>query len=382
MTIGWIREDAIDRFFEATETTTSNSVCLGHSCPFCDTYSPSLKALYDHLSESHSARRPTLLVAGREPLSLDVVRRRISPDDIRTFDTAQLELSLDAAPFRLGEHSQLVQALTEPGARSVVVRLKNSATGGGGLSVKSYSLGVFLPSDQELENVDRAFVRLFGTNRPHISRIPEFMSCAGGGAAESYAEALSDYVRGVLIKDQDPSTGIHGNPAGWLDAYKRAVTVLNAVERPLAVLISAIIRFALNDFSQWQNSTEFLSLDHSVRILGSLAACRDPTLELPPVQPDQYRGVCPVDAGVTRVIELSSRYSKLDRWSLIDDEEVTRLANLPELGSLDRAKVRALWSWAALRLKAREQAQEPLLQISGHDCFGNWAQNQLEGKLV
>lgn len=208
------------------------------------------------------------------------------------------------------------------------------------------------------------------------------MSCADGGAAKLYAEALSDYVRGVLIKDQDPSTGIHGTPVDWLDAYKSAVTVLNAVERPLAVLISAIIRFALNDFSQWQNSTEFLALDHSVRILGSLATCREPTLELLPVQPDQYRGVCPVDAGVSRVIELSSRYSKLDRWSRVDEEEVTGLANLRGMASLDSAKVRALWAWTALRLNAREQAQEPLLLIIGHDCFGNWAKNQLEGKLL
>jgi hypothetical protein len=382
MTIGWVREDAIERFLEGTEPslhTQSGNLQNWFECPHCGHRSTTMRALYDHLGETHVVRRPTLLLTGREPPSLEEVRRPFAVHEIEALDCDRFELSIDHGPLLNADVAMLSRAISETGMRRVEVTLASAAGRQGIAADKTYVLKVFLPTSTELAGVDRLFVNLFGAPRPHISAIPELSKAAEGKATESYAAALAEYVRGVLAKDRDPTTGIHGDPIDWTDAYKRSLRVLSLIDRPLPTLIAGIIRFSLNDFSHWRVPTEFFALDHSVRILGSLANGLEPKLEPAPVEPDHVRGVCPIDAGVSRVIELGARYSKLDRWSAIDATEASRLSELRELGAYDRAKSRALWAWAALRLGATSEAMKPLGAIQGNDTFGAWAQSQLYG---
>jgi hypothetical protein len=163
------------------------------------------------------------------------------------------------------------------------------------------------------------------------------------------------------------------------DAYKSALYNLKDINRPLAVLICGIISFALNDFSHWHQTTEFAILDYSARILGSINDGDDPTLEPVLLRPDRYIEVCPIDAGVSFVLDLAFRYSVLDRWGPIDDENARAFSDQVQLGPYDRAKVRALWAWTALRLKSFKLADEPLSALAGHDSFGPWAVKQLQG---
>lgn len=376
MTLGWIYEGARDRFFDST--LEHYAPTSDFACPHCSTRTPTSKDLYDHLYAKHSVSRPFLLIHGREPHSTDQIRAPLTPSDALAFDVEKIEMSIDNGPMKEAKISNFVVAASKAGMRKIVVTLTNFAQSGGS-NRKQYTFDVALPTLEEMLDTERRFVESFGCLHPHLNSIPNFMASTVGNASHGYAYALSEYVRGVLVKDRDPTSGAHGVSSEWPDAYKSALYILKDINRPLAVLICGIIRFALNDFSHWHESTEFAFLDYSARILGSISDGVDPKLEPVLLRPDRYIEVCPIDAGVSFVLDLAFRYSGLDRWGPIDDDNACAFSDQVQLGPYDRAKVRALWAWTALRLKSFKLADKPLSNLAGHDCFGPWAEKQLQG---
>ena len=78
-TVGWIRENDIERFLSGTSTTPGPRPPAPPSdlCPFCTSSFPTPSTLGSHLGEAHRASRPYLALEGSEPSSDDVVRNKV-----------------------------------------------------------------------------------------------------------------------------------------------------------------------------------------------------------------------------------------------------------------------------------------------------------------
>jgi hypothetical protein len=379
MTVGWIYEGDLERFFERSEKPASQpSRSLLH-CPFCGAAVPSSRELLDHLHATHTSRRPALLIAGREPGHLDSVRSRVSTQSVELIDCDHLEIAIDDAEPVRASKTELSKLLSAEGARRLTVKLSNHGSNGQHKVVESYLLRISIPPEEALEAVDKAFVQSFGKGALHIEWINTFKQHTQGWESDEYVEGLAEYVRGVLLKDGDPQTGVSGGRSDWSEAYKRSLDILLPRQRPLPTLLCGLMRFALNDFSAWSVLTGFPDLDQAHSVLGPLTDLSAP----PPVHLPEEAGkptdVCPVDAGVSCVLKLVRKYVGLTRWSLQDDEKLRLLASSTDLNAFDRAKVRALWAWSTLRLAESRAATEPLGALLGSDCFGLWASQMLEG---
>ena len=213
-----------------------------------------------------------------------------------------------------------------------------------------------------------------------LQKVGEFYETTRDGAAAEYAEALADYVRAVLLKDGDPRTGVSARLHHYHAIQARALGTLQTFERPLATLLCALIRFGLNDFSRWGEATGFTELDHAYSVLGPLAQANQVSatgLRSVSGRDSTRVFVCPVDLGSDTVTQLAKQAAKLPRWGSAADEQFSALADRASIDSFDRAKIRALWAFTALRLAADESSERALRLLDGDPTFGDWASSKL-----
>lgn len=382
MTLGWILEGDIERFYEATEPRYVQSLLTQLHCPFCSEVFESSRALQDHLHAAHATRRPALLIGGREPARIEVLRCAASDAEVHLLDCEEIQLSVDGgAPQIVTEH-ELLRLLKLDGARRLGLSLTNSGAGNGNPARKKYDLSVALPSPRDLEAADREFVATFATSSPHIAALEDFARDLRGGPAAEYVEGLVEYVRGLLIKDRDPRTGVRQSRAEWPEAYKRSLHILGGYARPLPNLLCSLIRFALNDFGDPDPRSGFPALDRNAKVFAALSQSRSPAPPMGSLRIRDAHDVCPVDAGVSRIIELTHRCGALKRWSAQDNSELEMLTSSEVLSTFDRVKAKAVWAWTAMRLGASGSAVEPLRGLLGSDIFGAWAESILDGVEV
>ena len=153
---------------------------------------------------------------------------------------------------------------------------------------------------------------------PTIFMVDEFMEEAAREDAVDYSSALGGHVLGVLVKDGDPASGVRPGLRDHRRKLNASLRTLKDFDRPLARLVSALIRFSSNDFSNTYR-TGLVALDHAnERLLPltnfadagtSLGAVRDS-----PKDAERVR-VTPIDNGCDLVIRWADRLSGLARWS-------------------------------------------------------------------
>jgi hypothetical protein len=81
--------------------------------------------------------------------------------------------------------------------------------------------------------------------------------------------------------------------------------------------------------------------------------------------------ICPLDDGVSRVLNLWQRLRDRSHWTPSLEEECRQAAGAITLDAPDREKVLALWAEAAIRASA--DAAEPLSLLSATYPFSTWA---------
>jgi hypothetical protein len=381
MTVGWIFEGDRDRFLAATEPPFQvTSHAPAYQCPFCkDTFRTS-KLLSAHLESTHIVKRPFLLMAGTEPNSEDVIRATSIVPSLEIFNCTELFAGVDGEALRRIKRSELVQMLSKLTRATVRLRLLNAGDGLTAPVTNDYQLRVVIPDEASLASIDEQFVRELGSEGVNLERVGSFYHTTRAGASAEYAEALADYVRAVLIKDGDPKTGVSTRLHHNHDIYSRALSTLQSFERPLAKLFCALIRFGLNDFTRWQETTGFEILDQAYSLLGPLAE-----FDRAPIEVRKHRSgrasarvfVCPIDVGTDSVTRFAKQAAELTRWGAAAEQQFSALAEQASISPLDRAKVRALWAATALRLGASTSAQKVLSLLDGDPTFGRWTASKL-----
>jgi len=383
-TVGWIRENDIERFLSGTSTTPGPRPAAPPRffCPFCTSSFPTRSTLGSHLGEAHRASRPYLAFGGSEPSSGDVVRNKVPHRSVHLFNVTDVSLSNDGGgSFRPIKPGKVARIISDTRSGRLSLRLENRFEAKAVPVVQTYDLRFRIYSEAQLNAVDRAFVAKLARPDPTIFMVDEFMEQAAREGAADYSSALGDYVLGVLVKDADPASGVRPGLRDHRRKLNASLRALKDVDRPLARLVSALIRFSSNDFSNTYR-TGLVALDYANECLLPLTRFADAGVSLAaerdsPKEAGRVR-VTPIDNGCDSVIRWADRLSGLARWSRAVEDGLRAETDAPSCDPLDRSKLCGLWALAALRLGKADAAREPLRLLSGNDCFGEWAEGLLE----
>jgi hypothetical protein len=378
MDVASYREDIYFRFLEGTEEVPEAIIpgSPDEICPFCGSHFENQQALLKHLSDAHRGDRPILLLYGHEPHRESQIGFRLLPEGIFVQNCASARLCVNGGP-PVQVSSDRVARLLEDEVYSIVdLELENKFDPSAEPVRQLYHLTIRVPSKRALDDVDRAFVQHLGRDAPHMTQVANFlqdMRC--GGIVGEYADALATYVRGVLIKDQDPNTDVTLRPAEARDPYANALARLRGFPRLLPNVVCGLIRFAVNDFSPSALPTGVVRVD---RIMAPLVGKKGPAIKSDP-RPNVMRTIalCPIDQGVDRVLRLGESVAERRRWGRVLQEECRDAASASTLETADRQKILALWATAALYLRATNDAAEPLRQLRATFPFGDWAESRL-----
>lgn len=376
MTVGWIFEGDRDRFLAARDRIQVRSTSHErYRCPFCDADFAKRAQLNLHLQSSHTVMRPFVLLGGVEPGTEDVIRTRLDARSIDFFHCSELELGIDGEMLRQVDQAELTKVLSKLSRATIRLRLLNCVDRRAQPVSQDYRLRIAIPDQNSLAEIDRLFVDRLGKGHRDLAHVDAFYELTRDGVAAEYAEALADYVRAVLIKDGDTNTGVSTRVSHYREIQSRALSTLQSFDRPLAVLLCALIRFSQNDFSLWNCVSGFDRLDQANGILGPLVLDSAKPNNPPPIAATRRTRVfdCPVDLGVDTVTREAERLADLPRWGRAIEDQVTALADQVSLDPLDRAKIRALWAVTAMRLAANASAVTALRLLDGDPTFGRWA---------
>jgi hypothetical protein len=379
MTVGWIFEDAWERYLAAQpDANLPPPGPLRVRCPFCATDFAAVQEMLDHLQNRHRGERPVLLLGGREPSGggSAQIRTSIRLSEVVVQNCSEARLGLDGAAPAIVSAEQLQELLTHQRDAVVDIELINQYDQVAQPIRSSYRLIARIPDKRALDAVDRAFKRHLASDALDFRAVDDFLSdrsCAG--VARDYAARLAAYVRGRLVKDRPLNASPTLPYARYRELYGEALDGLDPYRRPLSDLVCSVIRFALNIFSV-PSSTGYAPLDGAFSTLERLAGygLARPVSALEVQTAAKTVEVCPLDDGVSRVLALWQRLRDRPQWTPSIEEECRQAAGARALDAPDKQKVLALWAGSALRVSA--DASEPLSLLSATHPFGAWASGE------
>ena len=238
-----------------------------------------------------------------------------------------------------------------------------------------YDISFRIADNKVLTKVEQAFKDILISEAITRSSIEKFLSDhRTKGPGREYASGLANYCLGILLKERPEGQKLTTPLARYRELYGTALDILKDFQRPLAILISNLIRFSLNDFDGNRLRTGYMKLDLAVDLLRDPNQCALPLNTESAIQSP----VCPVDHGTWRVIEMASRLAAQPRWSPVLDDECRSLAKSHLLDESDHQKAYAVWAAFAWRLGAMQSISEPLTQIAEVYPFSRWAREYLE----
>jgi hypothetical protein len=390
VTIGWILEDAWDAYLEAQPTAEPPPPELVRiRCPFCAASFRLARELTDHFGDQHHGERPVLLLQGREPAQLQQHRigTSLRRADVILQNCSTAVVSINAGPQLALAPAELPKLLSSQTDALIDLQLANQFDPAAQPIPATYRIVFSIPEKRSLDAVDRVFQKHLAIDSLDFIAVDRFLcdrACAGLGRA--YAGALADYVRGLLTKDRPYHLNVTMPFTHYRALYNQSLDGLQPYRRPLPDLVCAVIRFAQNNFSA-PSMTGFPLLDGAVR---SLAACvlddrrgtADLSTESGPsrsVDTQDRVEICPLDDGVSRVLDLWTRLQERRHWTQTLEDECRQASNSATLDAQDKEKVLALWALAALRAFA--DATEPLSRLAATFPFGPWASLEREKRI-
>jgi hypothetical protein len=127
---------------------------------------------------------------------------------IETVNCTELSAEVNGEPAQQVRPEILATRLATLTRATLRLRLINVAASVGQPVIQEYRIMVLSPDEDSLEEVDSLFLTSLAVEDIKLQDVGQFYESTRDGSAAEYAEALADYVRGVLLKDDDPRTGI------------------------------------------------------------------------------------------------------------------------------------------------------------------------------
>lgn len=376
-TVGWIREGDLDAFYEATERVPDPSHLRTptFACPFCPSLFSTQFELHDHVYAEHRVERPLILLHRGEPATNDIIRAPVLASDVALANTRFARLSIDGSRSVRIDPDKLTEILAGLTQAEVKLELVNDAQRGAAPVTSQYKISFRVAEPRILRGVEKAFTESFVSTEITRHSIGEFLSDKRTQrAGREYASGLAQYCLGILIKERPEGELLTTPLSRYRELYGGALESLKEFHRPLARLITSIIRFSMNEFGQNVQRTGYWELDFASELL------LDPSSDALPTSfsSGERRPVCPIDHGTGRMLELASHLAGQARWSPILDDVCRALANSSVLDAIEHQRAFAIWAASAWRLGAKQNAIEPLTQIAEVYPFSRWAREYLE----
>jgi hypothetical protein len=293
-------------------------------------------------------------------------------------------VSVNAGPQQTLAPAELPKLLSSQTDALIDMQLSNQFDPAAQPIPAAYRILFSIPEKRSLDAVDRAFHKHLAHDSLDFLAVDRFLNDrACTGLARTYAGALADYVRGLLTKDRPHHVQVTMPFAHYRTLYNQALDGLQPYRRPLPDLVCAVIRFAQSTFST-PSTTGFTPLDGAVRSLAGCILDDRRMSEEHPSEPDPphtaeeqaHVDICPLDDGVSRVLDLWARLQERRHWTQTLEDECRQASNAATLDAPDKEKVLALWAVAALRASA--DATEPLSRLAPTYPFGPWVSSERE----
>ncbi|MBZ2187847.1 hypothetical protein K8B33_01955 [Alcanivorax sp. JB21] len=317
-----------------------------YPCERCGKLFENSADLAQHVLVAHPYHRPVLLLRGVEiGVSPGPIILPSRPDDWQVMHAEVLRLNGDEisavqlAEHLAAEHSGVHFLELVSQASRVEIRL------------------VFAIATQEhLESVESAFCMLIEGHLSDVSRVTQFIdTCQPWSTASPYLEGVSQYLFGVLAKDQRGDTGL--SHAHHKERFNQAIEVLRHNDRPLARLITSVINFSFNHFSGAVQSPSPVLNQAATRLAGwagkPIAAASE------------------VHNQTTKAFPLDSATEQLTGWLALSAE-----AALEELDDIRHAS--ASLAWTPEDCSKAEALLLALLQHQGASDELRWVARNLQ----
>lgn len=351
-------------------------------CPLCKETFGNTEELLSHTRLHHPLGLPLLLIGETIATTLIVIRNPLSTSAVRIENCSKVELSDRGKPFETVTPKKLSSTLAKMHDGWIQLRLTNARDLDQAEAVVEHRIDFRIAKRETLLAIDDRFIESMRRLPIAVSSAKAFWDeCADLAttkAAADYANALSNYVIGLSIKQgRDSGTVLPFDR--FKDKFMEALSVLERLDLPLAAGISEVIRFNLNDFASWmQTKASFPGLGRAAEFFHS------PGLALaasPPPRRDALTGnaKCPVDDLTERIIEATLMITE-QRFN-----DVALLTLLPPLMSwtplpeYDRQKLHVLQAAMFLGQGRPGDAGPHLRALRSDPNFGSWTSQYLGG---
>jgi hypothetical protein len=236
------------------EIPTAPNRPVTFKCDKCGEAFADREARRQHIFDHHPFKRPLLMVGSR------MVNER----------GQVVATPFPPADWVIQQTERIVIDQQEVTSRQACQRLSQLTTGFHEVTLASadhtvtYHIEFDIPIEAQLAAVERVFNMLIVNQPLESDRIAQFITVVKQeDGARYYLEGVSDFLYGVLAKDQRGGTSL--NRDDYTAKFHAAREALRFMNRPLANLIKALVNFNDNAFSE----AEALAPDGQVAI-----ACR------------------------------------------------------------------------------------------------------------
>ena len=382
-TTTWIQETVEDRYWES-QAGEAESPCGPpvYACVVCGKEFDSSDARSWHASQAHPLARPTLYIADYAAPAELVVR---TPVEARLFSAescTSVRVALDGERFRAIDSIELGRLISGRQSGHLRIELENRRAADSADVQARYTIRIAIPDNNELAEVDRAFVRNLAIDRPSTREVETFASEVESlRSASEYAGALGDYVHGVLVKESSQYGGATLPFAAFEGKFSRALAGLSDhATRPVAAAAVALARLNLNDLAAPVQRSGDGSVDRCLKTLSEVVTAKSGSEPEEPGTGVAEIALCPIDRDTHLVC--ASHEAILD-----PDVSETKIAELNDraddarLSPQDRAKLHTLLAIGALRHGRSNLASAHLEALTHDGVFGRWAERVLEGEV-
>ncbi|MBZ9539996.1 MULTISPECIES: hypothetical protein [Modicisalibacter] len=208
-------------------------------CDKCGEVFADREARRQHVFDQHPFKRPQLLVGSRMVKERgEVVASPFPPADWVVQQAERIEIDHQEVASR--QACRQLSKITS-GFHEVTLTSADYSV--------NYHIEFDIPKEAQLATVERAFNNLIVNQPLESDRIAQFITVAKEeDGARYYLEGVSDFLYGVLAKDQRGGTSL--NRDDYTTKFHAAREALRFLNRPLANLIKALVNFNHNAFSE------------------------------------------------------------------------------------------------------------------------------------
>jgi len=371
------REDDQDRWEENNSSKVEkNNLNQPETfiCCYCGNKQyKSTKELHIHISVSHPVERPVICINSKTVTSEEIIRTTIQV--IELFNVQKIMVSKDGSNYQEWTSEELKVNLSNNSHYSI--KLINKDLLDKRPVEVTYIFNIKIPDESEIKEVDNNFTNMLIIDNVKMRDVRHFSdACSKYQSAIEYASALADYIVGIMIKDQNPNSGVVLPLAKYPEKLQKALIVLNNFNSPISKIICALIKFNINDFAKQPIPCGIGLLDSINSFFHDIISAKDILVSCDGEQSEKIKYLIDRDSFYIFTLFEKIAKEKTKKNILIEKEELSKILTTSRSG-YDQTKIYVLIVFIADILNDNNFKEKILKDLINDQMFGRWAESQL-----